>query len=152
MWFWIGGLVLVLLVFLVGPTWPHSPFGYAYWFLSDWIWTHSVCGVWLTRSCGWIVNEKHPLVQLFYLGLMLAALLTFGLTIGVHFDQFPAWHRWIAPLIITSPFISFFKASNSNPGEIHAHNLDKVLNLWDYDYILFTPKTCSTCEFVKYMD
>ena len=91
---WIGGLILILLVFLIGPSYPKTPIGTLYWFLTDWIWTSSICGRWLTRHFGWIMNEKHILVQLFYLSLMLISFFIFGLTTLIHWpmDAFPQWH------------------------------------------------------------
>ncbi|KAJ3099342.1 hypothetical protein HDU97_003267 [Phlyctochytrium planicorne] len=48
------------------------------------------------------------------------------------------------PGAIVGVYACFFTASASNPGVINSKNVEKACAMWDYDYILFNPKVCST--------
>lgn len=45
--------------------------------------------------------------------------------------------------------IVFRTACVSDPGIVSADNVDRALQIFPYDHILFTPKTCRTCGIIK---
>ncbi|KAI8847646.1 DHHC palmitoyltransferase-domain-containing protein [Chytridium lagenaria] len=95
----------------------------------------------------YLMETNHPLLQIFYLTLVTSCVAVF---------LFCAWHRIpnsrlseihliIVPTAIITVYGCFFKACWSDPGTITSKNVEKACQVWEYDYILFNPKICSTC-------
>lgn len=105
----------------------------------------------ISQYCGWISNEKHSMVQIFYLVLVLGG---FGAHLAttqksIPNPNLPYYHTYLSPIILILTLTAFVVASFSNPGRIDSHNVEKVERLYDYDYIMFTRKECNTCKFSK---
>ncbi len=54
--------------------------------------------------------------------------------------------RLLAPLTAFYTFTSFYIASVSDPGRITHQNVKQCHKIYDYDYLLYYPKFCSTCH------
>ncbi|TPX35806.1 hypothetical protein SmJEL517_g01995 [Synchytrium microbalum] len=95
-----------------------------------------------------IVETRHPGLQIFYLTLI---------TGGIGIFLYQTWHRipneylgrihlFGIPATISTVYYSFIKASITDAGTITKKNMEKAGRIWDFDYILYTPKECSTCK------
>jgi hypothetical protein len=60
-----------------------------------------------------------------------------------------SFHWYIIPLLFVMPYISLRLTSKTNAGRVTRQNLDKLLLIYDYDYVLFDNKFCSTCLLQK---
>jgi palmitoyltransferase len=91
------------------------------------------------------VNGPNPLGQMFYL------LLSFVVTLGFYlvYDQLSGFKRIMGILLILSSDLSFIKASTADPGIISKKNLIRYQNMYHYDYVLYSPRECRTCKFLK---
>ncbi|KAJ1559813.1 palmitoyltransferase swf1, partial [Cladochytrium tenue] len=57
----------------------------------------------------------------------------------------------VIPLAIAGVYAAFYAACKSNPGVLTRKNVPTAMERWDYDYITFSPKMCSTCLADKYV-
>ncbi|KAI9355432.1 hypothetical protein DFJ73DRAFT_759073 [Zopfochytrium polystomum] len=80
---------------------------------------------------------RHPLLQIFYLSLITGGIGVFLFFAGDKIFRKGCLH----PAHV---------ASWSNPGVITPKNVQRACDKWDYDYVLFNPKVCSTCQTSKY--
>lgn len=61
----------------------------------------------------------------------------------------PSYHLYFIPPAIALLIGSFLATSFTDPGIITAHNVNQALRTYEYDYVLFFPKDCSTCVLPK---
>lgn len=54
--------------------------------------------------------------------------------------------RIISYFIVFCTFGSFIMASRSDPGKITKDNVHKYIENYEYDGVLYTNKTCPTCD------
>ncbi|KAH6601821.1 hypothetical protein BASA61_001714 [Batrachochytrium salamandrivorans] len=101
----------------------------------------------LDRQLKWLNNDKHPLGQIFYLFLVVGGLIEFVLQTVPRIHQKMEW--WIVVPITTWTYAAFYLASTSDPGYINRDNVDKACTIFDYDYWIFTPRKCTTCDITK---
>ncbi len=155
--------LLVILLFGPSPGWKDGFLGKAYDFLMNDAWklflgsVESVCGTrvasGLDSAATRVFATSHPGLQLFYLGILTTALVLFF----IHgYGKLPnpvigPWQtNYIIPSIIALTYYSFYKCSTVDPGRITQDNLQSALDMYPYDYILYTPKQCQTCQRSKY--
>lgn len=102
--------------------------------------------VWKRQIIWKYVNGPNPLGQMFYLILSFAVIYGFY---GSHvYDFLSVTQGIIASGLILSSNIFFVLASISDPGIINRGNYDEW-RIYSYDYILYSPKECRTCKFLK---
>ncbi|ORY03982.1 zf-DHHC-domain-containing protein, partial [Basidiobolus meristosporus CBS 931.73] len=53
------------------------------------------------------------------------------------------------PPVVFATYLTFALISFSNPGIINEGNLQSACKMYEYDYIIFKPKICTTCSFQK---
>ncbi|KAI8813870.1 DHHC palmitoyltransferase-domain-containing protein [Cladochytrium replicatum] len=99
------------------------------------------------RWAGFFMNEKHPLLQIFFLTLVIGCSVIF---FWKGYDKIPgpylgSFHRVLVPLAISACLGSFALASYSDPGAVTSSNVRKALKIYDYDHVIFAEKQCSTC-------
>jgi hypothetical protein len=146
------GIVLILvIVLLFGQlrACRYGPIGYSHRFLTVKI-PNCFDYLGITACLNCLQTEKHPLIQIFYLILLTGCIVLF------YFSAFSRvstalspLHHILIPIAISYTYFAFYLACTSDPGIITEKNVEKVDKLFDYDYIIFKPKTCSTCKFDK---
>lgn len=99
----------------------------------------------------YIVNKPNPILQIFYLFLVIGGTSLFMLTgfayiPGLYISSF---HLFGLPTMMCLTLLSFYIASNSNPGTVTSSELTKYVNTFEYDDILYAPKECTTCNIQK---
>lgn len=57
--------------------------------------------------------------------------------------------RVIVVAIVIAAYWIFWKASVSDPGFLDKTSAERAIAVFPYDYIIFTPKICSTCSIDK---
>ncbi|KAJ3343176.1 hypothetical protein HDU93_009726 [Gonapodya sp. JEL0774] len=157
-------LCVFLFVMLFGPSpkFKDTFVARVYDFLTQGMWRmgfnalRSVCGVRAANSAYRLVHcltsEAHPLIQIFYFTILSAGVLVF-LVYG--YPRLPTpllgpIQTYVTiPLTIFSAYASFYLASVSDPGKVTSKNVAKCLEVFEFDYVLYTPRTCSTCLFVN---
>ncbi|KAJ3197363.1 hypothetical protein HK101_004239 [Irineochytrium annulatum] len=163
MWVWIAyiiGLCLFIFVLLFGQsnTFRRTSIGKAHEFLTETVPHGIYLGFWcclgekrVDALYKYAFEGRNPILQLFYLSLITGCI---GLFLYLAWNRIPnkllsEYHRYIIPIAITTVYFCFFKASWSDSGAITKENVNRAIELWDYDYILFNPKECSTCNLLK---
>lgn len=58
-------------------------------------------------------------------------------------------HWYYMVVIFILPYISLYKVSSADPGKITNENIQQHLKSYDYDYIIFHDKFCTTCLLQK---
>ncbi|KAI8903769.1 DHHC palmitoyltransferase-domain-containing protein [Gorgonomyces haynaldii] len=162
--FIVLSVVVLIFLMLFGPRNRHNFIGTVYRqllqvynFVSTFVYriVSLLEQTWIGQCIGsrlhWIVYEKNPLVQLFYLGLMITSffILMIAVLPRIPNPYLSPLHFYILPFVVTSPFLWFTVASQSDPGRVTKDNLDSMLSMWQYDYVLYDPKECRTCKTKK---
>ncbi|KAI5807378.1 DHHC palmitoyltransferase-domain-containing protein [Peziza echinospora] len=155
----VGGLSLAVFIALFGhmPRLRHTPVGWAHRFflqlLPRWIYRLDVlvtggCVISSLARCGsYLMNDKHPLIMVFYL-----ALVTVGLAMFIYggWKYLSFMHRLSVLIISTGPYITMYLAASSDPGFITRENHYASMRVYPYDHIIFHPGViCRTCILYK---
>jgi palmitoyltransferase len=92
--------------------------------------------------------DKHPLVVIFFLGLLTASCTLFIPSI---WGRLPLVHKLLIPLLLPLPYIfTYLSATRNSDSYITERNHAAQMRHYPYDRILFYPgTTCSTCKFLK---
>ncbi|KAL6620967.1 zf-DHHC-domain-containing protein [Neocallimastix sp. 'constans'] len=98
-----------------------------------------------------IYKCRYRFIQAFYLTISTSGIIFFFYTA---LDRLPnkylgPIHFVIIPMVIAFLYISFYVACVSDPGVITKENVDAVCKHFKYDYILFSERTCKTCNLIK---
>ncbi|KXS16757.1 zf-DHHC-domain-containing protein [Gonapodya prolifera JEL478] len=155
-------IFLFIMLFGPSPTFKNTIVSQAYDFLTDGMWKkgynalRTVCGTTVANSASRLVrcltSEAHPLIQIFYFVILTAGVAVF-LVNG--YPRLPTpllgpFQTYVTiPLTIFSAYASFYLASFSDPGKVTSKNVARCLEVFEYDYMLFTPRTCPTCLIIK---
>ncbi|OJD30380.1 zf-dhhc-domain-containing protein [Diplodia corticola] len=101
-----------------------------------------------TRTWHYLLYEKHPLVLIFFLGLLTAAS---GLLLFNAYTCFPVYHRLVIPLVLPAPYVFTYLCATTRPNTvINASNHAAQMQAYPYDHILYHPNmTCRTCHLPK---
>lgn len=98
----------------------------------------------------YIMNKPNPIMQIFYLSIVLPAWTTFILygypLIPNHY--LPEYHKYVGYLTFFICITTFVKACTTPPGYINARNINKYDN-YSYDNVLFTNRICKTVKIRK---
>ncbi|TPX76196.1 phosphatidylinositol N-acetylglucosaminyltransferase [Chytriomyces confervae] len=92
--------------------------------------------------------SRHPLIQIFYLVLVTGSVVTFllfGWNKIPNQQVSPAHHRYLFWAVSGFCYYAFLTASWSNPGYITSKNVKKAVDMYDHDYLIYSPKHCQTC-------
>lgn len=133
-------------------------------FLSRVIWIHAPNGLeridkaitggrtWtsLNKFGNYLFYSKHPLVMIFFLGLITGSVALF---VPKAWSQLNLIHKFLIPVLVSQPYLFTYMCQRSGPTAPHiirSENFYQRLQDYSYDYVLFHPgKNCSTCKFPK---
>jgi len=102
-------------------------------------------------ACGdYVMNQRNPLVQIFYLGLIIPGWI-YGLSSSYKYfpdiAAIPVGCWWAFHVVGVATLLSFIKASVSDPGVVTAENEARYNAAWDRDKALYTKeKPCKECN------
>ncbi|KAH7056882.1 DHHC palmitoyltransferase-domain-containing protein [Macrophomina phaseolina] len=101
-----------------------------------------------TRTWHYLLYEKHPLVVIFFLGLLTGAS---GLLLFETYTRFPLHHKLLIPLVLPWPYVFTYLSARTRPNTaINASNHPAQVQAYPYDHILYHPNTnCRTCRLPK---
>ncbi|KAK8244750.1 palmitoyltransferase swf1 [Phyllosticta capitalensis] len=101
-----------------------------------------------SRTWNYLLYEKHPLVIIFFLGLLTTAS---TLLLYQTYTTFAAWHRLLIPLLLPLPYLFTYLSSRTLPNTVVTHsNHSAQVAAYPYDRILFHPNIlCRTCRLPK---
>ncbi|KAF2009492.1 palmitoyltransferase swf1 [Aaosphaeria arxii CBS 175.79] len=101
-----------------------------------------------SRFGHYLMHEKHPLVVIFFLGLVTGSVALF---VPVVWHHLPLKHKLLIPVLVPTPYIfTFLSATRNSESYITPENHAAQMRLYPYDRVLYYPgNTCSTCEFLK---
>lgn len=94
------------------------------------------------------MHEKHPLVIIFFLGLVTGSAALF---VPAVWDDLPLRHKVLVPLLLPSPYIfTYLSARRNSQTYINQFNHDAQMRHYPYDRILYYPGlVCATCHLLK---
>lgn len=95
-----------------------------------------------------LMYDKHPLVVIFFLGLLTASSALF---IPAIWSKISTLHKLLVIILLPLPYIfTYLSATRNSDAYITAHNHAEQMRHYPYDRILFYPgMACSTCKFLK---
>ncbi|KAF4309570.1 Zinc finger DHHC-type palmitoyltransferase protein [Botryosphaeria dothidea] len=101
-----------------------------------------------TRTWHYLLYEKHPLVVIFFLGLLTGAS---GLFLFQTYTWFPIYHKLLIPLVLPWPYVFTYLSARTRPNTVvNAANHSAQVQAYPYDHILYHPNTnCRTCRLPK---
>ena len=93
------------------------------------------------------MNEKHPVIQIFYLGLITGGLWIFGIEILPMIPNPYVSDYHLAPIAgcVIATYGCFLKASFSDPGRLDSVSASVAAEIWPIDHVLYDHKQCRTC-------
>jgi hypothetical protein len=104
----------------------------------------------LLRCGNYLLNEKHPLVMVFYLTLVTGGIYMFLIS---GWSILSTFSRLLVLLVVPLPYISLYLAAASDPGIITPQNHKAALKIYPYDCLNFFPPPttapCRTCHLQK---
>ncbi|KAF2139452.1 uncharacterized protein K452DRAFT_300486 [Aplosporella prunicola CBS 121167] len=101
-----------------------------------------------TCTFNYLFHEKHPLVVIFFLGLLSVAA---GLFLHASWRMLPWYHRLIALELLPLPYLFTYLASRTRPNTVvTTSNYAEQVAAYPYDRIIFHPNNnCRTCRLPK---
>ncbi|KAF2202825.1 palmitoyltransferase swf1 [Delitschia confertaspora ATCC 74209] len=95
-----------------------------------------------------LMYESHPLVLIFFLGLITASTALFVPSV---WPYLPLHHKLLIPVILALPYLfTYLSARRNTEGCITASNHASQMRHYPYDRILYYPGNhCRTCKFLK---
>ena len=91
----------------------------------------------------WILSKLTPL---FYLILISGGLAIFLYEVEIPNQNLSKFHWILIIPVILGTYASFLLVSFVNPGRLRKDQITRAEELWPYDYVLFDPKHCKTCQ------
>ncbi|EOD51032.1 putative palmitoyltransferase swf1 protein [Neofusicoccum parvum UCRNP2] len=101
-----------------------------------------------TATWHYLLYEKHPLVVIFFLGLLTGAS---GLFLFETYNYFPIYHKLLIALVLPWPYVFTYLSACTRPNTvINASNHSAQVQAYPYDHILYHPNmNCRTCRLPK---
>jgi len=104
----------------------------------DWLWNY-VC------------YTSNPIVQVFYLCVIVGGFLTFA---AYGFPHMPnklvgSVHKYTGSGVFVVCLVVWWKACRTDPGTVTSMNVDDLCKIYVFDDVIFTSMQCKTCEIVK---
>ena len=106
----------------------------------------------LSGSLDWTCYRRNPLMQLFYLTIVLGA---YGIIVVSGYPMLPmhymaTWHRYTAFIAVVFCLYTFYLACSVGPGIITAANLSTHAALYAPEKYMYPPgRVCATTKFLK---
>jgi len=99
----------------------------------------------------YVCYTSNPLVQFFYLLVVVGGYLTFVMFGYSHLPSPVAgsWHKYSGFCVFTTCLCVWWRASSLDPGAVTPQNVDELCKIWDWDTQIFARTMCSTCQLVK---
>ncbi|KAF2260689.1 zf-DHHC-domain-containing protein [Lojkania enalia] len=96
----------------------------------------------------YLMYDKHPVVMIFFLGLVSGSAALF---IPAIWDKLTVRHKLLIPLILPQPYLfTYLSAKQNNETHINHVNHAAQMRHYPYDRVLYYPGTeCRTCKFFK---
>ncbi|KAF1976925.1 palmitoyltransferase swf1 [Bimuria novae-zelandiae CBS 107.79] len=96
----------------------------------------------------YLMNEKHPVVMVFFLGLITASA---GLFVPAVWSLLPLRHKLLVIVLLPQPYYFTYLCAKRNPETLITElNHAAQMRHYPYDRILFYPgNACRTCKFNK---
>ncbi|KAF2117161.1 palmitoyltransferase swf1 [Lophiotrema nucula] len=101
-----------------------------------------------SRLGHYLMYEKHPVVLIFFLGLVSASATLF---VPAVWQYLPQRHKFLIPVLLPQPFIfTYLSARRNNKTYITQLNHAAHMRHYPYDRVLFYPgMMCGTCHMLK---
>ncbi|KAH8548560.1 DHHC palmitoyltransferase-domain-containing protein [Umbelopsis sp. PMI_123] len=153
--------IVFILLFGESPRLRYGPVGSAHRFLTDTLpqfiikYGKRILGDrLLARFKGiyhYTCESRNPFLQIFFLFLLTGSIYLFFISgwkevPGPFLSQF---HVYFIPLEILFTYGCYYTACAADPGIITKENLQKYMDLYPYDGLIFEPRDCSTCKMPK---
>lgn len=155
------GFLVFVLLFGESPSLRNGPLGKLNRALTvqvpkllSWVLVHTIGQSNISRlGRGWAYccESRNPFLQIFFVSLSSVSIVGFLYNAmpyipGPYLSRF---HYFLIPTQIISIYLSYYVACSANPGIITHENLQKHLEYYKYDGLIYKPKTCITCKFQK---
>mmetsp|Transcript_100148 Transcript_100148/g.312023 ORF Transcript_100148/g.312023 Transcript_100148/m.312023 type:complete len:378 (+) Transcript_100148:96-1229(+) len=123
------------------------------WFLKKAL--EKCCGKRAPAALDWLWNyicyRSNPIVQIFYLCVVVGGFLTF---VAHGFPYMPnrlvgSFHKYVGFGVFTACLTVWWRACSTDPGTVTPLNVDELCEIYPWDEQIFTSAQCKTCEVKK---
>ncbi|CAK9020763.1 unnamed protein product [Durusdinium trenchii] len=99
----------------------------------------------------YVCYTSNPLVQLFYLLVVVGSYATFVAYSHPHLPNrfISSIHKYIGFGIFSLCLAVWWRACTTDPGTVTAENVDLVCDVWKWDELIFHMSKCRSCDLVK---
>eukprot|EP00927_Polykrikos_kofoidii_P030119 TRINITY_DN2597_c0_g1_i1.p1 TRINITY_DN2597_c0_g1~~TRINITY_DN2597_c0_g1_i1.p1 ORF type:complete len:409 (+),score=68.24 TRINITY_DN2597_c0_g1_i1:119-1345(+) len=99
----------------------------------------------------YLCYTSNPLVQMFYLAIVIGGYLTFAIYGHPHLPNtyLSGVHKYFGFVIFNACLGSWWTACRTDPGAVTSNNVDELCEVYQWDEQIFTFSTCQTCDLVK---
>ncbi|KAI8987165.1 DHHC palmitoyltransferase-domain-containing protein [Pilobolus umbonatus] len=105
----------------------------------------------MAKGWAYCCESRNPFLQTFFILLSASAISGYLYYALPHMPGpfLNEIHYVIIPIQIITLYVVYYVACTANPGHITKDNLQKHLDYYPYDGLIFKPKTCNTCNLQK---
>eukprot|EP00931_Biecheleriopsis_adriatica_P000942 TRINITY_DN10110_c0_g1_i1.p1 TRINITY_DN10110_c0_g1~~TRINITY_DN10110_c0_g1_i1.p1 ORF type:complete len:382 (+),score=59.99 TRINITY_DN10110_c0_g1_i1:41-1186(+) len=99
----------------------------------------------------YVCYTSNPLVQIFYLLVVVGGYATF---VAYGYPHMPnklvsGVHKYVGFIVFTLCLMIWWRACTADPGTVTQDNVDELCEIFEYDDVIFSSTTCSTCNLLK---
>ncbi|KAI8081988.1 DHHC palmitoyltransferase-domain-containing protein [Gilbertella persicaria] len=105
----------------------------------------------ISRTWIYCCESRNPFLQILFVALSFSSISGFLYKALPHIPgpYLSNIHYVLIPAQIVSIYASYYVACTSDPGIITPDNLQKHLDYYPYDGLIYKPKKCTTCDLLK---
>mmetsp|Transcript_68615 Transcript_68615/g.193579 ORF Transcript_68615/g.193579 Transcript_68615/m.193579 type:complete len:383 (-) Transcript_68615:103-1251(-) len=105
----------------------------------------------LDAAWNYVCYTSNPLVQIFYILVVVGGFLTF---VGYGYPHLPnrmagAYHKYTGLCVFGTCLLVWWRACATDPGSINHHNVDELCQVYEWDNLIFVNQQCKTCDIAK---
>lgn len=100
----------------------------------------------------YICFSSNPIVQVFYLLVVVGGFITFVANGFPHIPEsklISNWHRYTGLATFLACVFSWWRACSTDPGTVTALNVDRLCEVFKWDDLVFSSQMCRTCNVQK---
>lgn len=105
----------------------------------------------LDATWNYVCYTSNPLVQIFYILVVVGGFLTF---VAYGYPHLPnrlagAYHKYSGLCVFATCLLVWWRACATDPGSVTQHNVDELTRIYEWDSMIFHNGQCKTCEIAK---
>lgn len=105
----------------------------------------------LDAAWDYVCYQSNPMVQVFYLAVVVGGYLTFVASGYTHIPNrmLGYQHKFVGFFIFSMCLVVWWKACSTDPGIVTSKNVDGLIEIYPWDNQIFASTRCTSCDLVK---